>query len=62
MEIEKYTNWGSQAYKILREAVDKYNLNDIGTHTFRTTFGYHFYLQNKDVAMLQVFLTIVHHK
>ena len=26
---------------------------DIGTHTMRKTFGYHFYQQTKDVAMLQ---------
>ncbi|WP_232454584.1 hypothetical protein [Domibacillus aminovorans] len=25
----------------------------IGTHTMRKTFGYHFYQQTKDVAMLQ---------
>ncbi|TLS37749.1 site-specific integrase [Pseudalkalibacillus caeni] len=43
----------SRAYKILREAADAYNLVDIGTHTLRKTFGYHFYLQTKDVAMLQ---------
>jgi integrase len=43
----------SMAYKILREAADAYNLVDIGTHTLRKTFGYHFYLQTKDVAMLQ---------
>jgi integrase len=43
----------SMAYKILREAADAYNLIDIGTHTLRKTFGYHFYLQTKDVAMLQ---------
>ncbi|CAF1747999.1 Tyrosine recombinase XerD [Bacillus subtilis] len=28
-------------------------LDDIGTHTLRKTFGYHFYKQTKDVAMLQ---------
>ncbi|MFP3813497.1 tyrosine-type recombinase/integrase, partial [Bacillus sp. SIMBA_005] len=27
--------------------------DDIGTHTLRKTFGYHFYKQTKDVAMLQ---------
>lgn len=43
----------SQAYKILRNAAEKYKLVDIGTHTLRKTFGYHFYLQTKDIAMLQ---------
>lgn len=43
----------SQAYKILRAAAEYVNLDGIGTHTLRKTFGYHFYLQTKDVAMLQ---------
>lgn len=42
-----------RAYQILREAAEKYGLDDIGTHTLRKTFGYHFYKQNKDVALLQ---------
>ncbi|KAA6447576.1 tyrosine-type recombinase/integrase [Bacillus [licheniformis] CMCC 63516] len=41
------------AYKILRSAADYVGLDDIGTHTLRKTFGYHFYQQTKDVAMLQ---------
>lgn len=43
----------SMAYKILREAAEYVNLEEIGTHTLRKTFGYHFYKQSKDVAMLQ---------
>ncbi len=43
----------SMAYKILREAAEYVSLDEIGTHTLRKTFGYHFYLQTKDVAMLQ---------
>ncbi|MEH6942966.1 site-specific integrase [Bacillus sp. JJ722] len=43
----------SMAYKILQEAAVKFKLRDIGTHTMRKTFGYHFYQQTKDVAMLQ---------
>mgnify|MGYP001027608335 CR=1 FL=1 len=43
----------STAYRILREAAKHVNLNEIGTHTLRKTFGYHFYQQTKDVAMLQ---------
>ncbi|MDU0074466.1 MULTISPECIES: tyrosine-type recombinase/integrase [Bacillus] len=43
----------SMAYKILRAAAEYVNLDDIGTHTLRKTFGYHFYKQTKDVAMLQ---------
>ncbi|WP_163538293.1 site-specific integrase [Gracilibacillus sp. YIM 98692] len=43
----------SMAYKILREAADYVSLDEIGTHTLRKTFGYHFYKQTKDIAMLQ---------
>lgn len=43
----------SVAYRILREAAEQVNLKEIGTHTLRKTFGYHFYQQTKDVAMLQ---------
>ncbi|GGD05308.1 site-specific integrase [Pontibacillus salipaludis] len=43
----------SMAYKILRKAADKFKLQEIGTHTLRKTFGYHFYLQTKNTAMLQ---------
>ncbi|WLR54299.1 site-specific integrase [Mesobacillus subterraneus] len=41
------------AYKILRNAAEQFGLDEIGTHTLRKTFGYHFYNQTKDVAMLQ---------
>ncbi|QGH35156.1 tyrosine-type recombinase/integrase [Gracilibacillus salitolerans] len=43
----------SMAYKILRDAAEYVSLEEIGTHTLRKTFGYHFYKQTKDVAMLQ---------
>jgi integrase len=41
------------AYLILREVASHFNLDAIGTHTLRKTFGYHFYKQTKDVALLQ---------
>lgn len=37
----------------LNEVADYLSLQEIGTHTLRKTFGYHFYMQYKDVAMLQ---------
>lgn len=43
----------STAYKILAKAAAEFHLKDIGTHTLRKTFGYHFYAQNKNVALLQ---------
>lgn len=42
-----------RAYSILNEAAAKAGLEEIGTHTLRKTFGYHFYQRKKDVAMLQ---------
>jgi len=41
------------AWKILNEAADKIGVTEIGTHTLRKTFGYHFYQRKKDVAILQ---------
>lgn len=42
-----------QAYRILNKAAAEAGLEEIGTHTLRKTFGYHFYKKTKDVAMLQ---------
>lgn len=43
-----------QAYRIINEACLKAGINvNIGTHTLRKTFGYHFYQEKKDVALLQ---------
>jgi integrase len=43
----------STAYRILNKAAKEVNLKEIGTHTLRKTFGYHFYKKTKDVATLQ---------
>lgn len=43
----------STAYRMLRKAAEESKIKEIGTHTLRKTFGYHFYLQTKDVATLQ---------
>lgn len=42
-----------QAYRILNSAAQRIGLDEIGTHTLRKTFGYHFYQKTKDVALLQ---------
>jgi len=42
-----------QAYRILKEAGKKANVDNIGTHTLRKTFGYWHYKQFKDIALLQ---------
>lgn len=42
------------AYRIINEAARAVGIKEmIGTHTLRKTFGYHFYRQTKDIAMLQ---------
>ncbi|PFH99668.1 site-specific integrase, partial [Bacillus thuringiensis] len=47
-----------QAYRIMNAAAEKVGLDEIGTHTLRKTFGYHYYQKTKDVVMLQ---TIFNH-
>ena len=47
-----------QAYNILKKIAKKYKLENIGTHTLRKTFGYHFYKKTNDVALL---MTIFNH-
>ena len=42
-----------QAYTILRDAGETLGLYNLGTHTLRKTFGYHFYMQYKDIVTLQ---------
>ncbi|ANN32571.1 site-specific integrase [Bacillus thuringiensis] len=42
----------SMAYKILSTTAAKFGLEEIGTHTLRKTFGYHMYMQTKNIALL----------
>ncbi|WP_018394549.1 site-specific integrase [Bacillus sp. 37MA] len=42
----------TQAYRILTRAGDWLGREDIGTHTMRKTFGYHYYKRTKDAATL----------
>ena len=41
------------AWIILNKAARELGIKEIGTHTLRKTFGYHFYQKTKDVALLQ---------
>lgn len=41
-----------QAYTIIREAGENNNIYNLGTHTLRKTFGYHYYKRYKDVVSL----------
>lgn len=45
-----------QAYRQLQKAGDMAEIDSIGTHTMRKTFGYWFYKQTHNVAMLQEIL------
>ena len=48
-----------QAYRIISRTCEKAGITTkIGTHTLRKTFGYHFYQEKKDIALLQ---TIFNH-
>ena len=42
-----------RAYTILNNAGQNIGLQNIGTHTLRKTFGFHFYNQTKDIGLLQ---------
>lgn len=42
------------AYKVLNNASKAVGLTQIGTHTLRKTFGYHFYQKTKNIALLQI--------
>jgi len=43
----------SQAHRILHETAAQVGLPEIGTHSLRKTFGYHFYQQTRDIGLLQ---------
>lgn len=40
------------AYRVIRAAGEQFGLDNLGTHTMRKTFGYHFYMQTKDIVLL----------
>ena len=47
----------SQVYRFLNEACEKLKITvNVGTHTMRKSFGYHFYKKYNDVALLQKIL------
>lgn len=45
-----------RAYQILREVGDCFEMDNIGTHSMRKTFGYWYYKQTKDAVTLQKIL------
>ncbi|MDQ0418677.1 integrase [Croceifilum oryzae] len=50
----------TQAYRQLQKAADMAEVESIGTHTMRKTFGYWYYKQTKDVTKLQMILNHSH--
>ncbi|PGM81836.1 site-specific integrase [Bacillus cereus] len=50
----------TQAYRSITKAAEFAEVESIGTHTMRKTFGYWFYKQTKDVAKLQTILNHSH--
>jgi len=40
------------AYRVIHAAGEVFGLDNLGTHTMRKTFGYHFYMQTKDIVLL----------
>lgn len=42
-----------QAYSIIRDTCNMFGIENIGTHSLRKTFGYHYYMNTKDIAILQ---------
>jgi integrase len=46
----------STAYRIIQTAALQFHLENIGTHTLRKTFGYHYYSQTKNIAQLMKIL------
>jgi integrase len=42
----------SMAYKMLSGVAKRFGLSEIGTHSMRKTFGYHFHQREKDITLL----------
>lgn len=42
-----------RAYEILKELGEMFDVDSLGCHSMRKTFGYHYYKQTKDIALLQ---------
>lgn len=47
----------SQAYRVINNIGERFKLENIGTHTLRKTFGYHYYYStDKDIVAVQLAL------
>jgi integrase len=43
----------SRVYRILNDVGKQLGIQDMGTHTLRKTFGYHYYLKTKNISVLR---------
>ncbi|MDU2692785.1 MAG: site-specific integrase [Clostridium sp.] len=43
----------TRAYQILKDIGEAFGIENLGTHSMRKTFGYHYYRKSKDVVTLQ---------
>ncbi|GIO09720.1 putative integrase/recombinase YoeC [Brevibacillus reuszeri] len=50
----------TRSYQIIHGTAAKLGLTEIGCHTMRKTFGYHFYRRTRDIATLQMILNHSH--
>lgn len=41
-----------QAYRIINKSAESIGLKNIGTHSLRKTFGYHYYQRTHDISLL----------
>lgn len=41
------------AYEIIKGVGNMFGVENLGTHSLRKTFGYHYYVRTKDIAVLQ---------
>ena len=42
-----------RAWGVLKTVADFVGVDDLGCHSMRKTFGYHYYKKTKDIALLQ---------
>ena len=42
----------TMAWKIMKSIGEEFGIENLGTHTLRKTFGYHYYKQTGDIATL----------
>lgn len=52
LNLKEVTIQRVQAYRILNKSAEAIGLKNIGTHSLRKTFGYHYYQRTHDISLL----------